>query len=183
MKRVSQKNPYRSIAFPVVSFEQFLLMPKLIECWVRVAPEKVSAPVIQRALSVHPWTPFARLKALLDGTQLALELDRKALRDQVHNALETAGLMHEFAVHELIRSALSGDTGQATQMVDDVLMGGAGERFSSLDTTDVKNLNGLYGIGKDTSILGLKHLCESLRDKGFDSAAQVLLDSHQDRVS
>ena len=90
MKRVSQNNPYRSIAFPVVNFEQFLLMPKLIECWVRVIPEQVTASVIEQALATHPWTPFTRMKALLDGTQLALELDRKALREQVHKALVRA---------------------------------------------------------------------------------------------
>lgn len=183
MKRVSQNNPYRSIAFPVVNFEQFLLMPKLIECWVRVIPEQVTASVIEQALATHPWTPFTRMKALLDGTQLALELDRKALREQVHNALKMSNLMREFAIHELIYCALSGDVDQATQMVDDALAGNARECFINLDTTDVNNLNGLYGIGKDTSILGLKHLHESLRQKGFGGAAQVLFDSYRDRVS
>jgi hypothetical protein len=183
MKRLSPNNPYRSIAFPVVSFEQFLKMHEPQECWVRMSSEAVSAAAIQEAVAVHPWAPFTRLKSLLDGSQLTLNMDRKAFCEELYLALEHANLMSEFAVHELIRSAIMGGDQQITERAEKVLNGGVYDVFGKLDDHDIKNLNGLYGIGKNTSILGLKNLCENLAKRGFVGTSQALLDSHQERVS
>ena len=173
MHKLLKNNPYLPITFPVLSFYDFITCAKIQPCWVKMVEGEINDELIGTALNKPGNHVFGRIKSILSGQQRTLYLNYENFVNALAKTFSSVAVSRKFAEHEVLMSACYGGL---SPEVDYLPLG-------SLSDEDVKNINGLYGIGKTTSMIGLKSLCENLVRMGFPGIAEDLLDRHKDVVS
>ncbi len=173
MHKLLKNNPYLSITYPVLSFYDFITRTKIQPCWVKMVEGEINVELFGTALNKPGNHVFGRIKSILNGQQRTLYLNYENFVNDLAETLSSGAVARKFAEHEVLMSACY----SGLSLEDDSLP------LGSLSDEDVKNINGLYGIGKTTSMIGLKSLCENLGRLGFPGIAEDLLARHKDVVS